>query len=151
MAPGPIAATVSIPGLARELAEALAPELSGDTASTCVVLDLDPVSGIHVAALLSHQRLAHILLLVQRWPYVEAVLPTAELTRALVDAATLLNPDPTAKNLVVVRDAGRSAPIARHPHDPRADNRYTLSLSDHPRLADLRVRGITRVVRIVSG
>ena len=88
------------------------------------------------------------MLLIQRWPYDDAVLPTRELTRALIETSARLPLSPATHNLVIVLDADRAIPIARRPRDRRADNRYSLSAADFPRLADLRARGITRLQRL---
>ena len=114
---------------------------------TLLALDLELVTGIHIAAQLSKRGLAHVVLVLPRWPYAEAVLPTDELTRALLDLAPRPRPVATT-NVVFVVDAERSATIVRPRQDRRADNRYRLSPGDLPNLAALRRHGIQRVVKI---
>jgi hypothetical protein len=118
---------------------------------TLILLDLEPTLGVQVAAELSAKGLAHPVLVLPRWPYTEAVLPTQRLTEALVHAANRL-PDNVSRleNVVFVVDGERNRVLhARPPDDPRADNRHTLSIFDLPNLATLRARAVRRIVRVV--
>jgi hypothetical protein len=72
-----------------------------------------------------------------------------ELVDALVSQARQLTTDEQLPNVVFVLDAERSQPIVRRSQrDPRADNRYRLSVADLPDLASLRKRGIRQVVKL---
>src|SRR5579864_5129486 len=42
---------------------------------TAVVVDLDPLVGVELAAEASQRRLAHVVLVLPRWPHANAVLP----------------------------------------------------------------------------
>lgn len=129
------------------LVEKVASSLKGGTA---VVLDLQPVLGVLIAARLNAKHNAHAVLVLPRWAYCDAVLPVDTLLWTLITTASSLNPHVESTNVVFVLDAERSKPVARRNSDCRADNRYTLSLADLPNLANLRVRGIQRVVKILS-
>jgi hypothetical protein len=118
---------------------------------TFVLLDLEPVVGIHVAARLNQLRLANAVLVLPRWPYQDAILPVEGLLHALITQSGQLPPEERMPNAVFVVDAGRSKPVrGRSKSDHRADNRYRLSVSDLPNLAALRKHGIRRVVHISS-
>jgi hypothetical protein len=113
------------------------------------VLDLDPVLGVQTAAQLADR--AHPVLLLPRWPYAEAILPTAELLATLLREAHHLQPRGRMPNAVFVVDGQRSTSVPeRAPDDPRADNRTVLTPFELPNLATLRARGITRIHRISS-
>jgi hypothetical protein len=133
---------------ATELAFELEPTLR--QAGTLILLELEPTLGVQVAAELSAQRLAHPVLVLPRWPYADAVLPTQQLTEALVHEANRLPGDVSRlDNVVFVVDGERNRVLhARPPDDPRADNRHTLSIFDLPNLATLRARAIRRIVRV---
>lgn len=136
---------------ARRLANTLASTLA-TSEGTLVLLDLDPVLGLHVAAQLNQERLAHAVLVLPRWPYRQAILPVDGLLHALVTQAPHLSAAVQLPNVVFVRDAARARPIPDRPvSDPRADNRYRLLRSDLPNLATLRAHGIRRIERISSG
>jgi hypothetical protein len=118
---------------------------------TFVLLDLEPVVGIHVAARLNQLRLANAVLVLPRWPYQDAILPVEGLLHALITQSGQLPPEERMPNAVFVVDAGRSKPVrGRSKSDHCADNRYRLSVSDLPNLAALRKHGIRRVVHISS-
>lgn len=112
-----------------------------------MLLDLAPVLGVQIAARLSERGLAHVVLVLPRWPYADAVLPTQELTRTLIDESIRLAPNVQATNAVFVVDAERLKPVTRKPA-AQADNRYRLSPADLPNLQALRTRGIRRVVKV---
>jgi len=139
---------VSPPG-ADTIANAVADELQlgGD----CVVLDLEPIVGIHVAASLNQRRLANVVLVLPRWPYVHGVLPVDGLLEALISQAARLVGEVGLPNVAFVVDAQRSL-LLRHRSqtDTRADNRYRLAVGDLPDLAALRKRNIRRVLKISS-
>ncbi|MBV9322711.1 MAG: hypothetical protein JO352_02860 [Chloroflexi bacterium] len=117
--------------------------------STAIVADLDPLVGIHLAATLSRDHLAHVVLVLPRWPHAEAVLPTAALTAALIDSSRhLRTPGHAAQHVVFVLDGERSRSVRRAEHDPRVDNRYDLAVGDLPNLQQLRAAGIQRIVKL---
>jgi len=120
-------------------------------APTAVVIDLDPVVGAHLAADLSARGLADVVLVLPRWPHADAVLPTEELTRALVDESKRLGPCKPARHVVFVLDGERTRSIRRTAGDPRVDNRYDLAVGDLPNLRQLRAAGIQRVVKLTRG
>jgi hypothetical protein len=134
---------------ALDLAREIASELLGSLGSSgvLVVLDLEPVLGIHIAARLNEQRAANAVLVLPRWPYRQAILPVDPLVHALVECAPRLSQDECLPNVAFVLDADRGRPIHRRPRaDPRADNRYSLSTADLPNLTSLRARGIQKIV-----
>ena len=125
------------PSAAEPLAQELAAQLTD--AGTAVILDVDPIVGVHVAARLNAQGYAHGVLVLPRWAYAEAILPTDELLHALISQSKRLTPQNAPANVVFVLDAERTKPIHRPAHDRRADNRYRLSPADLPDLTGLRV------------
>jgi hypothetical protein len=127
------------------IADALARALSFRE-PTAVVLDLEPVLGVHVASLMD----AHVVLILPRWPYADAVLAVAELLDVLISRSRRLHMA-KASNVVFVVDAERSTAIRRKWGDTRADNRYQLSQTDLPNLESLRTHGINSVVKITNG
>jgi hypothetical protein len=141
----PIAAETARPDTAP-LVEALARTLAHG--HTLVALDLNPVMGVHVAAQINQRGLAHVVLLLPRWPYDDAVLPTRELTRVLVECARSVVFNQHSTNVVFVLDAQRGTAVGRPHRDARADNRYRLSPADLPNLAALRAHRVERVVRV---
>jgi hypothetical protein len=115
---------------------------------TALIIDVEPILGVHVAARLSQLGLAHAVLLLPRWPYRQAVLPVDGLLAGLVSQATRLSAA-ERMNVAFVLDAERNRAIPhRSTHDARADNRYRLTVGDLPNLALLRARGINRVVKL---
>ena len=140
------------PGVARALYQALR-EAVGDAGGTAVVLDLDPVVGVELAARLSADRIAHPVLVLPRWPYTEAILPFDQLLDGLTAGAKRLTvPTERLANVVFVLDSQRDTPLPGRPaRDRRADNRYRLSIGDLPALGDLRAGGIRRVVKVTYG
>jgi hypothetical protein len=139
--------------LARQRAQTLAIGMAAHLrdGGTAVVVDLEPVLGVHVAAELNRRRLAQPVLILPRWPYREAVLPVDTLVPALIDRSRHLVLLEQAMNVVFVLDALRSQPVTRRKKtDPRADNRYQLSAADLPNLATLRRAGITRVLKVTG-
>jgi hypothetical protein len=137
------------PPVVDAIADGLVSQLT--TGGTFVLLDIDPVAGIHVAARLNLLRLANAVLVLPRWPYEHGVLPVDGLLHALITQSGQLAQEEPMPNVVFVLDAARSKPLLeRSKSDRRADNRYRLSLSDLPNLAALRERGIRRVVRLSS-
>jgi hypothetical protein len=140
------------PGLARAVyAEVRA--AFADGGGTAAVLDLDPLIGVELGARLNGERIAHPVLVLPRWPYADAILPFDELLDGLTAGARLLSrPVVRLPNVVFVLDAQRETPLpGRSPIDRRADNRFELSSADLPTLADLRLGGIRRVVRVAHG
>ena len=118
---------------------------------TALVIDLDPIVGIHLAAELSRRRLASVVLIVPRWPHADAVLPCDGLLGALLDGSRRVRDCPSAPHVVFVLDAERSKSITRPALDPRIDNRYDLAVGDLPTLRQLRCAGIERVVKLLVG
>jgi hypothetical protein len=133
---------------AAHIADSLASTLR--RAGTAMVIDLEPVLGVHVAARLNELRLANAVLLLPRWPYQQAILPVDGLLHGLVSLSTkLVNED--LPNVAFVLDAERSQPVPHRARDDRrADNRYRLTVADLPNLAALRARGIRTIVKISS-
>jgi hypothetical protein len=115
---------------------------------TAMVLDLEPVLGVRIAAEVSRQRLAHVVLVLPRWPHADAVLATDRLASTLIATAPQLSAGDARSNVVFVLDADREASIRRPPKDQRVDNRYALSVGDLPNLATLRAAGIQRLVKV---
>jgi hypothetical protein len=115
---------------------------------TALVLNLEPIVGVQAAKSLSARGLAAVVLVLPRWPHVEAVLPTARLVEALVHGATDLSTKPTAGNVVFVLDGERTRSMRRPPGDPRVDNRYDIGVGDLPNLEQLQGAGIRRVVTV---
>ena len=120
----------------------------GDTA---LVLDLEPTLGVRVAAQISQRRLAHVVLVLPRWPHPQAVLPPQALLAALLRTAEqLTGQDVQNSNVVFVLDGVRQRSVERATNDARVDNRYTLSPHDLPNLATLRAAGVRRLVKVMS-
>jgi hypothetical protein len=116
-----------------------------------VIVDLDPVLGVQLAALWSQRRLANAVLVLPSWPYQQATLPVDGLLHALVAHAHRLGPPEDLPNAAFVLDARRGQRIVgRPPSDPRADNRYQLAVSDLPDLHALRTRGIRQLVKLAA-
>ena len=114
-----------------------------------VLLDLQPEHGIHIGVSLNAQRLAHVVLVLPRWPYRQAILPADRLLHVLLSHSTHLRADVELANVVFVLDADRVRCVPRRrAMDPRADNRYQLSPIDLPDLAALRSRGIQRILKV---
>lgn len=132
---------------AADIAAQLGSELEGG--GVCVVLDLEPLLGVHVAARLNQLALAHAVLVLPRWPYRRGILPVDGLLHGLVSAARTLKTSGHRPNVALVLDAERNRPVPSRPrNDARADNRYRLSVSDLPDLASLRARGIRRLLKM---
>jgi hypothetical protein len=130
---------------AAPFARAIQPLL--EPGDTLCVLDLEPSLGVQIAARLAAH--AHPVLILPRWPYPEALLPSEELVASLCAGARLLPPPRRLTSVVLVLDAERSQPMPdRASSDPRADNRHALPVFDLPNLATLRTRGIQRVHRV---
>lgn len=133
------------------MADVLADQLSATLrpGGVLLVLEVRPELGVHVAARLNALQMAHVVLVLSRWPYRQATLPTDCLLHSLLGQSRRLRRDATLPNVVFVLDAERGRPLARRStSDPRADNRYQLSPADLPNLATLRARGIHRVVKV---
>ena len=114
-----------------------------------MVIDLEPILGVRVAAELNRRQLANVVLVLPRWPYAQAVLPVDGLVAALVETSPSVGPVDAPTNVVFVVDAVRERPIGRRAvSDRRADNRYRLAASDLPNLATLLGAGIRRLVKI---
>ena len=120
--------------------------LSGAAA---VVLDIVPTLSVRLAAEVSRRRLAHVVLVLPRWPHAAAVLPVGYVLGTLVETARWLAvPEPGATSVVFVLDGERQTSVVRPAADRRVDNRYALSAADLPSLRHLREAGITRVIRV---
>jgi hypothetical protein len=146
----PEAADIILRASPRPVADDIAARLTSslDQSGTAIVLDVEPILGIHIAARLNQRRLANAVLLLPRWPYQHAILPVDGLLDSLVGRATGLT-DGEWTNVAFVLDAERNRALVRRTrHDERADNRYRLTAADLPNLAALRARGITRVVKL---
>jgi len=140
----------------RSLPCAADPRLGLETAAalrgpaTLLVIDLDPLRGIHLGAYLNRLRLANVVIVLPRWPYAEAVLPVDGVIRALLDESRRLVRGEALPNVAFVLDAERNRSVPNRPvTDRRADNRYRLGQADLPDLAALRARGIRRVLKLV--
>jgi hypothetical protein len=112
------------------------------------VLDLEPVLGVRIAAELNRRQPTNVVVILPRWPHADAVLPTAGLIAALVDAARRLRPWRSAPHVAFVLDGDRSRSIRRTSGDARIDNRYDLAVGDMPTLRQLRQAGIERIVKL---
>jgi hypothetical protein len=144
------AADIILRASQRPVADDIAASLTSslDQSGTAIVLDVEPILGIHIAARLNQRRLANAVLLLPRWPYQHAILPVDGLLDSLVSRATGLT-DGEWTNVAFVLDAERNRALVRRTgHDERADNRYRLTAADLPNLAALRARGINRVVKL---
>jgi hypothetical protein len=116
---------------------------------TAFLLDLQPSLAVQVAAELNGRGLAHVVLVLQRWPHAEAVLPVDDLITTLVRASRRLLAAPASANVAFVLDAERSQPIHRRAaSDRRIDNRYQVGPGELPDLGTLRRAGIQRVVKL---
>jgi hypothetical protein len=115
---------------------------------TALVIDLDPLIGVRLAASLSARRLADVVLVLPRWPHAEAVLPVDDLISALVHESRRLEVCQAAQHVVFVLDRDRAGAVRRQAGDPRVDNRYELAVGDLPNLRELRAAGIERVVKV---
>jgi hypothetical protein len=113
-----------------------------------MILDLEPVLGVRIAAEVSRQRLAHVVLVLPRWPHADAILPTGELIAALVGEAPQLRAPENEARVVFVLDGERETSVRRSSGDGRVDNRYALSIGDLPNLARLRAAGIQRLIKV---
>ena len=139
---------------ADELANALADELHRVGPGVAVLLELEPALGVRVAARINARRLAHVVLVLPRWPYAEAVLPTQALLDALLAEAARLALDMDAprdahcESVVFVTDSERAQSVRRPITDRRADNRYRLGPADLPSLRDLLAVGVRRIVKV---
>jgi hypothetical protein len=118
---------------------------------SAVILDLEPALGAQIAAQLNECGLAHPVLVLPRWPYSAAILPTDSLVGSLVRESVRLGVHTQCPSVVFVLDAQRSRSLRHRPErDIRADNRYALSAADLPNLATLRRAGITRILKIAQ-
>jgi hypothetical protein len=136
----------------RPAAERIAAELTStlQAPGTAIVIDVEPVLGVHVAARLNQLRLANAVLLLPRWPYERAILPVDGLLHGLVSLSERLCAE-DLPNVAFVLDAERSLAVPhRGVNDERADNRYRLTVADLPNLAALRARGIHKVVKVIA-
>jgi hypothetical protein len=112
-------------------------------------VDLEPVMGVYVASELSRRELAHVALVLPRWPYLHAVLPVETLISALIDESRRLKPLAHSGNVVFFLDGERALVLPDRPaSDRHADNRYRLSARDLPNLATLQRAGIRRVLKV---
>ena len=119
------------------------------TSGTAMVMDLEPCLGVRLAAEIYRRGLAHVVLVLPRWPHAEAVLPTNDLLATLlVTSRGLAQAGVTRNNVVFVLDSERQRRIRRRAEDVRVDNRYPLMAADLPPLRALRAAGIQRVVKV---
>jgi hypothetical protein len=115
---------------------------------TALILDLEPILGISVAARLNQLGLANAVLVLPRWPYQQAILPVDGLLYALTNQARRLRSG-NLTNVAFVLDAERTRAVPGRPRqDERVDNRYRLTAADLPNLAAIRTRGISNVVKL---
>jgi hypothetical protein len=135
--PGRVPDGTSLPDVRRVL----------DRDGTALVVDLDPLVGVALAAAAS--RTAHVVLVLPRWPHADAVLPCETLTATLVQKATHLSAY-AGSNVLFVLDRERNKSVSRPIADPRVDNRYELGPNDLPNLQTLRAAGIQRIVKVTS-
>ena len=119
-----------------------------ESGGTALVLDLEPALGVLIAAEISRRQLAHVVLVLPRWPHEHAVLPVGDLLATLVASSRHLREPTLASNVVFVLDAERQQSIRRPATDARVDNRYSLSVGDLPNLATLRQAGIQRILKV---
>jgi hypothetical protein len=132
---------------ARALAASLVSSMQGG--GVLVLIDLEPILGVHVAALLNQWHVANGVLVLPRWPYQHAILPVDGLLHTLVGQTRRLTTTEHLPNVVFVLDAERSRAVQHRPaSDHRADNRYRLMAGDLPNLAALRARGIREVRKL---
>ena len=116
---------------------------------SAVIIDLDPVLGVNMAATMSQKGLAHVVLVLPRWPHARAVLPCEPLLSTLVATSRWLTQPTQSPHVVFVLDAERRKKITPRPaRDPRVDNRYDITAGDLPSLQTLRAAGIQRVVKL---
>lgn len=115
---------------------------------TAVVLDLEARLGLRLAVAVNRQSLAHVVVVLPRWPHADAILPIDELLGTLIEASREVRAV-NASNVVFVLDGERQQSVARPAADSRVDNRYSLAAADLPNLATLRAAGIQRVVKVV--
>lgn len=114
---------------------------------TFVILDVAPELGVSVAAELHRAQLAHVVLVLPRWPYSDAVLPCDALIAALLRTSQWISQPQHLRNVVFVLDAERKRPLRKR-LVTSVDNRYDISTNDLPNLAALRTAGIQRIVKI---
>jgi hypothetical protein len=119
--------------------------------NTLLLLDLEPVLAVRVAARLNELRVANAVLVLARWPYAQAVLPVDRLVQCLIAEAVRLTEEVQLPNVAFVLDNQRGCALPRRmASDPRADNRYRLSVGDLPDLKALRARTIERVLKLTQ-
>jgi hypothetical protein len=118
---------------------------------TLLLLDLEPLLAVRVAARLNQLRVANAVLVVGRWPYAQAVLPVDRLVHCLIAEAARLGVEEQLPNVAFVLDNQRDCALPKRPAaDPRADNRYRLAAGDLPDLKALRARTIERVLKLTQ-
>src|SRR5438132_323457 len=84
-----------------------------------ILLELEPVLGVLVAARLNQWGLANAVLVLPRWPYQQAILSVDSLLHALVSQAKRLSPAAARlPNVVFVLDAHRTRAV---PHRSSSD------------------------------
>lgn len=115
---------------------------------TAIIVDLVPVMGVILAATASQSGLAHVVLVLPRWPHADAVLPCGELMGALVASSRWLTEPVDPPHVMFVLDGERRESTPRPHGDPRADNRYNVAAGDLPNLKALRAAGIQHIVKL---
>jgi hypothetical protein len=132
---------------ARTLAATVADGL--ESGGVLVLLDLEPILGVHVAALLNQWHVANGVLVLPRWPYRQAILPGRRSGHALVGQTRRLTSRTPAERRVRPRRGTQPAGAAAlRPVTPRADNRYRLRSCRSARSGRPRARGIRQVRKL---
>ncbi len=115
---------------------------------TALIIDLDPVLGVHLAAALNRRRPVAVVIVLPRWPHPEAVLPTDDLIATLIEESKRVRACESAAHVIFVLDGERSRSVRRPTTDTRIDNRYDLAVADLPDLRQLQAAGIERIVKL---
>jgi hypothetical protein len=119
-----------------------------DGVPTALVIDLNPVLGVRLAASLSRPGTSNVVIILPRWPHALAILPTDTLISALIEESANVCQPAAAQHVIFVLDGERSRRVRRPTTDPRIDNRYDLAVADLPNLRQLQAAGIERIVKL---
>lgn len=113
-----------------------------------VVLDLPPELGVQAAGAAARAHAAWPVLVLGRWPDVDAVLPSGALVaRLLTEPLPRLDRGAAPASAALVLDGERLPALeGRSPLDPRVDNRFDLTPADLPDAGAVR----TAVERVVD-